>query len=168
MMELLPNFMAKRPYDAAEHDLAGTVVRSRSPLHAVGTKVLGFIDAGTQPKSKQGSLCQYTIVPGDRLVTRPEGMSAVDAAGITLTAQTAHQALFKEAGLEEGMSVLVNGGSSSVGLFAIQIAKARGLKVWATASGKNEELVRSVGADHVGVLCIYPTLDLRLRAFTVC
>lgn len=45
--------------------------------------------------------------------------------------------------------VFINGGSSAVGIFAIQIAKAKGATVWATASGKNEALVRSLGAEEV-------------------
>jgi NADPH:quinone reductase-like Zn-dependent oxidoreductase len=45
--------------------------------------------------------------------------------------------------------VFINGGSSSVGAFAIQIAKAKGINVVASASAKNEELVRSLGADEV-------------------
>lgn len=52
------------------------------------------------------------------------------------------------------MSVFVNGGSSSVGAFAIQIAKAKGATVWASASGKNEQFVRSLGADEVSHLVV--------------
>jgi NADPH:quinone reductase-like Zn-dependent oxidoreductase len=148
-MHLLPNVVARRPYDAAEFDLAGTVVLSRSPLHSPGDKVFGFIDAGLQTTTKQGALAEYTRMPGDRLAKRPKGASAADYAGASLTAQTAHMALVDVAGLQEGQTVFVNGGSSSVGLYAIQIAKAMGLKVWASASGKNEEFVRGLGADEV-------------------
>ena len=55
--------------------------------------------------------------------------------------------------LEPGQTVFVNGGSSSVGAFAIQIAKAKGAaKVVASASGKNEEFVRGLGADEVSLM----------------
>jgi NADPH:quinone reductase-like Zn-dependent oxidoreductase len=148
-MEILPNFIARRPYDAAELDLAGTVVLSKSALHSPGDKVFGWIEATVQMKTKQGSLAEYTIVPGEYLVPRPAGMSATDCAGVTLTSQTAYMAIMEVAGLQEGQTVFVNGGSSSVGAYAIQIAKAKGMKVWASASGKNEEFVRSLGVDEV-------------------
>jgi NADPH:quinone reductase-like Zn-dependent oxidoreductase len=150
-MQVKPNFVAKRPFAAAEHDLAGTVVASRSSQHAVGDRVYGWIDLPAQKTTKQGSLTEYTIVHGNLLHKRPDNMSAVDAAGIMLVAQTAWVGLFEVAKLQEGQTVFINGGSSSVGLFAIQLAKARGLTVWASASGKNEELVRSMGADEVGL-----------------
>jgi NADPH:quinone reductase-like Zn-dependent oxidoreductase len=153
-MRLMPNFVAKRPFAAAEYDLAGTVIISRSTLHAVGDRVYGWIDLPAQKTTKQGSLTEYTVVHGNLLHKRPDNMSAVDAAGIPLVAQTAWMGLFEIAKLQEGQTVFINGGSSSVGLFAIQLAKARGLTVWTSASGKNEELVRSVGADEVCLFCI--------------
>lgn len=62
---------------------------------------------------------------------------------------TGYQALFQVAKLEAGQTVFINGGSTSVGAFAIIFAKARGIKVVASASGKNEAFVRSMGADEV-------------------
>jgi hypothetical protein len=70
---------------------------------------------------------------------------------------TAYQGLVGMAGLEKGQRVFINGGSSSVGAFAIQIAKAKGCWVYASASGKNEEFVRGLGADEVG-LHLYPNI----------
>lgn len=101
-------------------------------------------------KSKQGALAQYTRVPASYLVPLPPNVSFIQAAGFTLAAETAWQGLFEKLGkLEAGQTVFINGGSSSVGAFAIQMAKARGCKVVATASAKNEEYVRSLGADQV-------------------
>jgi NADPH:quinone reductase-like Zn-dependent oxidoreductase len=157
MMGLMPNFIAKRPLDAPEYDLAGTIVVSRSPLHAVGDRVYGWTDIPTQTATKQGTLTEYTVFPGAFLYKRPEGMSAVDAAGVMLVAQTAWKGLFDVAKLEQGQTVFINGGSTSVGLYAIQLAKAKGLTVWASASGRNEELVRSVGADEVNSLLLVST-----------
>lgn len=57
-----------------------------------------------------------------------------------------------EAQLREGQTLFVNGGSTAVGSFAIQLAKVRGARVVATASGKNESLVRGLGADEVCAL----------------
>ena len=80
------------------------------------------------------------------MVLRPPNISPVEASGIALAAQTAYQALIDIGRLEPGQTILVNGGSSAVGAFAIQIAKAKGAKVIATASASNEEFVRRQGA----------------------
>lgn len=51
--------------------------------------------------------------------------------------------------IEQGQRVFINGGSTSVGAYAIQIAKAKGCRVVASCSGKNIDLVKSLGADEV-------------------
>lgn len=99
--------------------------------------------------SGQGALTQYTRVPAINLVPRPVHITPTQAAGFSLAGQTAYQALVELAKLEEGQSVFINGGSTAVGAFAIQIAKAKGAHVTASASAKNEEYVRSLGADEV-------------------
>lgn len=104
-----------------------------------------------QKATGMGTLCQYTRLPAENLVLRPPNISVVEAAGITLAGQTAYQALFDLGKLEPSQSVFINGGSTAVGAFAIQIAKAHGCKVVASASGKNEEFVRSLGADEVRI-----------------
>ena len=90
-------------------------------------------------------------MPTDYFVLRPSNISPVQAAGITLAGLTAYQALIHVGKLEAEQTVFVNGGSSSVGAFAIQIAKAKGAHVVATASGKNEAFVRKMGADEVRI-----------------
>ncbi|KAL0947086.1 hypothetical protein HGRIS_013227 [Hohenbuehelia grisea] len=147
VMKMAPNFIAKRPA-IAEYDLAGVVVDANGTEFKEGDAVFGFISVAESLKTRQGSLAQYAAIPADHLVTRPENITPTEAAGITLAAQTAHEALFTHMKLEPGQTVFINGGSSAVGLFAIQIAKAKGLKVVATASGKNEELIRSMGVDE--------------------
>jgi NADPH:quinone reductase-like Zn-dependent oxidoreductase len=104
--------------------------------------------SGLSIKSKQGALQQYLRVPTDYVSHRPANVSAAEAS-LALVVLTAWHGLFDDGKLEAGQTVLINGGSSSVGAFAIQLAKARGARVVATASGKNEELVRSLGADEV-------------------
>jgi NADPH:quinone reductase-like Zn-dependent oxidoreductase len=110
--------------------------------------------------TRQGALAQYARISSDFLVTRPPNVSPVEASGITLAAQTAYQALVDIGQLQSGQTVLVNGGSSAVGAFAIQIAKAKGAIVVATASTKNEGFVRLQGADQASP--IFSLFNLRL------
>jgi NADPH:quinone reductase-like Zn-dependent oxidoreductase len=66
---------------------------------------------------------------------------------VPVVAETAWQALIDTAKLSAGQTVLIHGGSGGVGTFAIQIAKARGAKVIATASTPNQELLKQLGTD---------------------
>jgi NADPH:quinone reductase-like Zn-dependent oxidoreductase len=99
-------------------------------------------------KTGQGALAQYVRVPVDHLVLRPPNITPIQAAGITLASLTAYQAVFDIAGLEAEQSICISGGSTAVGAFAIQLAKASGAKVTAIASAKNEDFVRGLGADE--------------------
>ena len=69
------------------------------------------------------------------------------AAAVPLAALTAWQALIDAAKLKAGQTVLIHGGSGGVGTMAIQIAKARGARVIATASTSNQDLLKELGAD---------------------
>src|SRR5204862_7220190 len=81
------------------------------------------------------------------LSPKPKSLTFVEAAGVPLAALTAWQALIDAAKLSAGQTVLIHGGSGGVGSFGIQIAKARGAKVFATASTPNQELLKQLGAD---------------------
>ena len=98
-----------------------------------------------------GALAQYTKMLASEAVPRPKNATPTQAAGLGIAGLTAYQALEDIAKLEAGQSVFVNGGSTAVGSFAIQLAKAKGAKVAASASGKNEQYVRDMGADEVRV-----------------
>jgi len=105
-----------------------------------------------QKKTGQGALAEYIRAPADAVMKRPSNISPLHAAGVTIAALSAYIPVVEYSNIGPGDLVLINGGSSSVGIFAIQIAKARGATVWATASGKNEALVRSLGTDVVSSL----------------
>ncbi|KAG9081108.1 hypothetical protein FRC07_014640, partial [Ceratobasidium sp. 392] len=102
-----------------------------------------------QQKGGQGALAEYVSVPTSLITLRPPSLVATQAAGIALAGVTAHQALFRILGIESGQHILIAGGSSSVGSFAIQIAKAHGCTVTTTCSAANIELVKGLGADEV-------------------
>ena len=88
-------------------------------------------------------------MPASAALPRSPNVSAVEAAGFTLAGMTAHNILFNLAKLEPGQSVFINGGSTSVGIFAAQMAKAAGCTVTASASTKREEFLKSIGVDNV-------------------
>ena len=100
-------------------------------------------------RTRKGALTEYLAVHTSNLALCPQNVTLTQAAGITLAGLTAYQALFDLGGLQAGQRVFVNGGSTSVGAFAIQMAKAQGCTVGASASAKNELYVRSLGADEV-------------------
>lgn len=100
-------------------------------------------------KSKQGALCEYVRVPARLVLPKPAHLKPTEAAGLALAGGTAYHALHTVLKLEPGQRLFINGGSTSVGIYAIQMARALGCSVAASASPKKEEFVRSLGADTV-------------------
>ena len=76
-------------------------------------------------------------------------LDAVQAAAVPLSALTAWQGLFEQANLAAGQSVLIHGGAGGVGVFAVQLARQAGAQVIATASARNRDLLRELGANEI-------------------
>ncbi|OSD03381.1 NAD-P-binding protein [Trametes coccinea BRFM310] len=147
-MGLVPGLILRR-VQAAEYDLTGVVVDGNNTVLKEGDQVFGWIPVPVSLSTGQGALQQYARVPAIGLALRPPNVTPTQAAGFGIAGLTAYQALEGVAHIKEGQSVFVNGGSTAVGAFAIQLAKARGAKrVGASASAKNEEFVRRQGADE--------------------
>ncbi|KAJ3426323.1 zinc-type alcohol dehydrogenase-like protein c16a3.02c [Anaeramoeba flamelloides] len=126
-------------------DLAGVV-------DEVGENVEGFkvgdeVFALTNCKEK-GTFAEYCLVRADTCTKKPKEMSWEMAASLPVTALTAWSALKRKFRIEEGKSIFIQAGAGGVGSYAIQIAKAHGLNVITTCSPKNNEFVKSMGADH--------------------
>ena len=124
-------------------DIAGTVEalgRNATDLQ-IGDAVFGEIGAG--------GFAEYVCVPAKSVVPKPTNLSFAEAAAVPVAALTALQGLRDTGKLQTGQKVLVNGASGGVGTFAVQMAKAFGAEVSGVCSGRNVELVRSIGADHV-------------------
>ena len=117
--------------------------------------------AALQLSSRQGALAQYVTLPKDNVTPKPSKLSWEESAAIPLAALTAVQAL-RLGGYDPARaladpsttptqanqeSIFINGGSTSIGIYAIQLAKALSLRVTASASARNESFVRGVGAD---------------------
>ncbi len=98
---------------------------------------------------RQGTFAEFCCVDQCWLYPTPEGVDDATAAACSLVGVTAHLGLFREAKLCEGESVFVNGGSGGVGSVVIQMAKATGAQVIATA-GTDEKVAacRELGADE--------------------
>lgn len=128
-------------------DVAGTVVETGPGVtrFEVGHRVFGM------PRFPEltGSLAQFVVARSRTVARVPDGVSSVDAGAIPLAGLTAWQALVDTMGLEFGERVLIHAASGGVGHLAVQIAKARGAEVWATASAANHDVVRELGADHL-------------------
>ena len=98
--------------------------------------------------SLSGGYAEYAIAKADAIVLKPESITFEAAAAIPIAALTAWQAMFVVAHLSTGQSILITGASGGVGSMAVQLAKAKGATVIGTASGKNEQFVRDLGADE--------------------
>ena len=126
-------------------DVAGVVEK-------VGAKITKF-KAGDPVYAylsfrEQSGYAEFTIAKENETAIKPKNISFEQAAAVPLAATTAWQALIDAAGLKAGQTVLIHGGSGGVGHFAIQIAKARGAKVIATASTANQDLLKQLGVDQ--------------------
>ncbi|KRE83440.1 NADP-dependent oxidoreductase [Arthrobacter sp. Soil764] len=95
-----------------------------------------------------GSFAEYIALPERLLARKPASLGWNESAGLPLAGLTAYQVL-NRLGLTSGETVLIHGGAGGVGSLGIQIAVALGAKVIATASEKNHEFLRSLGAEPV-------------------
>jgi NADPH:quinone reductase len=94
-----------------------------------------------------GAYAEYAVAPAGELVRKPESLSFEEAAALPLTALTAWRAL-EAMNLQPGQTLLIHAAAGGVGHLAVQLAKARGLRVIGTASKANEALVKDLGADE--------------------
>ncbi len=97
----------------------------------------------------QGSLAQYAAVDADLLAIKPNNISMREAAALPLGFITAWEGLVDRAHVHEGQQVLIQGGAGGVGHLAVQIAKAFGADVYATASTKDLDYIKSLGATGI-------------------
>src|SRR4051812_47864457 len=124
-------------------DFAGTV-------EAVGKNVTQFKPGDDVFGGRGGAFAEYVCPRATRAVAlKPANITFEQAASVDIAGITALQGLRDQGKVQSGQKVLINGASGGVGTFAVQIAKSMGAEVTGVCSGKNAELVRSLGADHV-------------------
>jgi len=126
------------------YDIAGVVEKTGAKIAKFkpGDSVYAYLSL-----KDGGGYAEYAVATEVEAAPKPKSISFVEAAGVPVVALTAWQALIDTAKLSVGQTVLIHGGSGGVGSFAIQIAKARGAKVIATASTANQDLLKQLGAD---------------------
>jgi len=96
-----------------------------------------------------GGYAEYCVAPAPQCLPVPRGMDVVTAAAIPETYFTVWTNVFQRGRLQPGESILVHGGSSGIGTTAIQLAKARGARVFATAgSAEKCAACEGLGAEH--------------------
>ncbi len=125
------------------YDIAGVVEKTGANVTKlkVGEAVYGYPTFG-------GGWAEYVTVQEWEVATKPASLNFVQAAAVPMCALTAWQALVDVAKLQAGQTILIHGGSGGVGSFAVQIAKALGARVIATASTTNQDLLKQLGADE--------------------
>ncbi|MCO1582227.1 NADP-dependent oxidoreductase [Crossiella sp. SN42] len=125
-------------------DVAGVVdaVGEGVTGYAAGDRVIGLSDQLDRVPDVQA---EYAVLPATDLAPFPAGKTAAEAASLPLNSLTADQAI-DLLELAEGSTLLVTGAAGGVGGYAVELGKARGLRVIATAGAADEELVRGFGA----------------------
>jgi NADPH:quinone reductase-like Zn-dependent oxidoreductase len=96
----------------------------------------------------EGGYAEFVVAKETEVALKPRAVSYAQAAAVPAAASTAWQVLVDTAKLSAGQTVLIHGGSGGVGHFAIQIARALGAKVIATASTANQDFLKQMGADQ--------------------
>jgi NADPH:quinone reductase-like Zn-dependent oxidoreductase len=127
-------------------DLAGEIVEvgpGVSDLRA-GDQVYGV----TNPRFI-GAYAEYALASAAMVARKPASLTYIEAASVPVIAVTAWQALFDQAQLETGQTVVIQGAAGNVGSYAVQLAVRTGLRTIASAAGDDIPFLRSLGATTV-------------------
>ena len=127
-------------------DIAGRV-------HAVGPGKAQFNPGdeiyGVTNSRFIGGYAEFAIASAAMLAKKPASSSFVEAASIPVVAVTAWQMLFDHAKLERGRSALILGASGNVGGYAVQLAHAHGIRVFASGAAEDSQRLTSLGAERI-------------------
>lgn len=96
-----------------------------------------------------GSYAEYVTCPSEQLAPIPAGLSGTEAAAVPVDALTARQGLIDQLSVGSGDSVLITAAAGGLGHLAVQIARARGANVIATASRQHHDFAHRLGASVV-------------------
>lgn len=135
-------YLTIKPPQVLGHEASGEIV-------AVGPGVAGWaVGDRVCTRTKTGSYAELAVAQASDLIKVPDNVSLEEAAGFGVTAGTAYRLVARRAELKTGEAVLITAGASGVGSLMVQIAKAAGYYVIATAGGaRKRQLVSDLGAD---------------------
>lgn len=127
-------------------DVSGVVDQAGSSVTnlKVGDAVYARADV-----ARNGAYGEYVVVHASDVALKPQSLDYIQAGGTPHAALSAWQSLIETAGLSAGQTVLIHGASGGVGSFAVQLAKLRDAHVIGTASERNLDFLRQLGADEV-------------------
>jgi NADPH:quinone reductase-like Zn-dependent oxidoreductase len=127
------------------YDIAGDVVKTggNAKKFKPGDAVYCYLSV-----MRGGGYAEFAVAKESETALKPKNLSFEEASGVPLAGTTAWQALIDSAKIARGQTVLIHGGSGGVGSFAIQIAKAQGAKVIATASTAHQPTLKQLGVDQ--------------------
>jgi NADPH:quinone reductase-like Zn-dependent oxidoreductase len=118
-------------------------------VEVVGDGVSAFHTGQAVFGAMPGSYAEYVVVQAANLQLKPENLTFNEAAAVQVGALTAWGAVIDSAQVQSGWRVLVHGAAGGVGLFVVEMAHWKGARVIGTASTRNLEFVRSLGAEQV-------------------
>lgn len=132
-------------------DIAGVIVAAgnNAVKFKVGDAVYGCLEGCGKGGLAAGGFAEYVCARQTNLAPKPPELTFEEAAALPMASVTAMQAVRDQAKLTPGQSVLINGASGGVGLFAVQIAKALGAEVTGICRTESIETVRAAGADSI-------------------
>ncbi|PHH67309.1 hypothetical protein CDD81_46 [Ophiocordyceps australis] len=142
ILQVQGKYQTQPPFPwVAGAEFAGTVVAApANAKYTPGARVFG---------ASQGAFATMVCAKEATLLPVPQGWSFAEAAGLFVTAPTSYAALVVRAAIKPGDIVLVHAAAGGVGLAAVQIAKAFGATVIATASTQHKlDIAKAYGADH--------------------
>ncbi len=99
--------------------------------------------------ARDGAYAEYIAARASEIALKPQTLDFIHAAAVPLSALTAWQSLFDAGNLQPGQRILIHAGAGGVGHYAVQFARWKGAHVITTASARNANFVRSLGADEV-------------------
>ncbi|KAL2859154.1 NAD(P)-binding protein [Aspergillus pseudodeflectus] len=150
MMKAIPSLPFSGPW-VPELELSGHIVAAgggaAAELRTPGTPVIAFRNPLAAMLMGHGVLAEYVRLPSNKVCLIDPAVDMAAASGIHCSGSAALN-MIRTAGVREGHRVLVNGASGSAGSLLVQLCKIRGATVVGVASGGNEAMVRSLGADE--------------------
>ncbi len=126
-------------------DASGTIVSvgEEAKGFKVGDEVYAYC---RKPAVQWGTYAEYVTFEAKHIAHKPKNLTLREAAALPLVGLTAWQSLFEAAKLTKGETILIHAGAGGVGSLALQFAKHAGAKIYTTASSRNHDYVKQLGA----------------------